>query len=94
MVGIRDNTVTPTIARLYYDGNHNTQIGDDSAISDYGSVLDSARTHITASIALLHAHSSPTPIPDSERVDGVVLHYGRTHPFLDLRASILEMSRR
>lgn len=70
MVGIRDNLVTPTIAGLYFDGNPNMQIGDDSAQSDYGSVLDTARTHVTAAVALLRAYSSPTPIPESERVDG------------------------
>jgi sterol-4alpha-carboxylate 3-dehydrogenase (decarboxylating) len=70
MVGIRDNLVTPKICELYFDGDPNTQIGDDSAFVDYGSVLDTARTHVSAAVALLRAHASTIPIPESERVDG------------------------
>ncbi|KAE8451828.1 hypothetical protein EG329_002668 [Mollisiaceae sp. DMI_Dod_QoI] len=70
MVGIRDNLVTPTIGGLYFEGNPNIQIGDDTALSDYGSVLDVARTHVSAAVALLRAHASSIPIPESERVDG------------------------
>ncbi|KUJ19778.1 NAD(P)-binding protein [Mollisia scopiformis] len=79
MVGIRDNLVTPTIGNLYFNGDPNTQIGDDTALSDYGSVLDTARTHVSAAVALLRAHSSPTPIPESERVDGEAFYITGEH---------------
>lgn len=79
MVGTRDGIVLSTIAGLYFNGDPTIQVGDDTALSDYGSVLDAARAHISAAVALLRAHSSSSPIPESERVDGEVFFISGEH---------------